>query len=76
MPLYNTTLTTSTATTTNNLLWNGSYYWSDPLTFRYEPAYMVPPEIRANPVAEGAALPETDLAWLKRRVDEISWRPA
>jgi hypothetical protein len=78
MPYYtNTVLTTSTATTTNNLIYDGSYYYSDPLyvqpqTFRYEPAYKVPPEI----LAEGAAIPENDMAWLKRRVSEISWVPA
>jgi hypothetical protein len=76
MAIYNTVLTTSTATTTNNLWYsNGSaYYYSDPLytqpqTFRYEPVYV-------DPVAEGAAIPENDLAWLRRRVDEIRWVPA
>jgi hypothetical protein len=72
MPYYtNTVLTTSTATTTNNLVWGNNWY-SDPLTFRYEPSYKVPPEVWA----EGAPKPENDMAWLKRRVDEIRWVPA
>jgi len=71
---YSTMITTSTATTNNLWYSTGSpvYYSEDPLTFRYEPAYKVPPEI----LAEGSARPENDMAWLKRRVAEISWKPA
>jgi hypothetical protein len=27
-------------------------------------------------VVEGAALPEDPLAWLRRRVDEVCWKPS
>lgn len=75
MGIYSTVLSTSTATTTNNLWYTTSspaVYYNDPLVFRYEPAYKVPPEILAN---EGAK-PEAELAWLERRVAEICWDPA
>lgn len=75
MGIYNSVLSTSTATTTNNLWYTTSspaVYYNDPLVFRYEPAYKVPTEILAT---MGAA-PENDLAWLQRRVDEMCWTPA
>jgi len=69
-------------TTTNTAITTSGWYYSDPLyakpqTFRFEPVYQMPDSAyRLTPVAEAAPIPENDMAWLKRRVDEISWVPA
>lgn len=73
---------TSSATTTANILYSGATMWSDPLTYRavqtVDGMKAVPyksPEIQRG-LVEGAARPEDPLAWLKRRVNEVCWTPA
>ena len=72
--------TTSTATTTTlynttaNILYN--HAWSQASVVYRAPVYPALPTAKWDPVAEGAAIPENDMAWLRRRVREISWVPA
>jgi len=61
---WSNTYTTSTATT----VWppyQQAVAYRDPLW-----------DLQRQANLEGAAIPENDMAWLKRRVDEISWVPA
>jgi hypothetical protein len=55
--------TTSTSTVSNVIYTSPTYY----------PAYGGHDAPRA---VEAAPRPETDMAWLKRRVQEVSWVPA
>jgi len=66
--IMNNVYTTSTATTTN-ILYNG---WTQPVVTYRDPLW----DLQRQARVEGAAIPENDMAWLKRRVDEISWVPA
>lgn len=71
--LYYTTSNTA-ATMTNTILYSGGYTanpWWQPTVYVQSPSVVLGP-----PIAEAAAIPETDMAWLRRRVDEISWVPA
>ncbi len=75
-----TNLTTNSASTLYiPNTWNDPYIYTSmgPMTVGtvYQPA---PNTLRLNgaPVVEAAALPEDDLAWLRRRVEEICWIPA
>jgi len=58
---WSNTYTTSTATT----VWQQAVAYRDPLW-----------DLQRQANLEGAAIPENDMAWLKRRVREISWVPA
>jgi hypothetical protein len=72
----NTSLwTTSTTTTTNiyDVVYPDGF--GNNHNFVYRPSQTVPTP-PFWPVAEGAAIPEGDLEWLKRRVNEMSWIPA
>lgn len=64
--------TFSTGTTvTNNILYNG---WTDPLTYSVPKVWKSP--VLQQQLVEGAPIPEPDMAWLKRRVNETCWVPA
>ena len=68
-PVYYST--NNSTTTTSNILYNG---WTDPLTYSVPKVWKAP--VLQQQLVEGGAIPESDLAWLKRRVDEIRWVPA
>jgi hypothetical protein len=64
--------TTSTATVTN------LDYFANNITIypSHEMAKVKPVAFFTTEMVEGAMLPESDLDWLERRVEEICWEPA
>lgn len=71
--------TLNTTTTNTNAIWTAPIYYSTS-TIDYKVQF--PYGSRSSdplwelPAQEAAPKPESDLAWLKRRVAEVSWTPA
>jgi len=71
---YDNLYTTSTATTTTaDYVYN--HVWMDPTLTYSVPKVWKSPALQQQ-LVEAAPIPENDMAWLKRRVAEISWVPA
>jgi hypothetical protein len=71
------TASNSATTMNNNILYNPAYY-PDGTIYLDNSVPFGAPVVRSDPlvVQEAVAKEETPEAWLRRRVEEICWRPA
>jgi hypothetical protein len=67
-------------TSTNTTVTNSNVYYPYPTSVAVSPTVYRASDplwdLQRQANLEGAAIPENDMAWLKRRVSEISWVPA